>query len=179
VLVVEGWIGVEGVLAAKAEFERGGYHYIVASGGLRHDRWDQHHLNYAELAAGELLRLGLPSEKIIVTRQNDTEAHRTFVSALAARAALQAAGIEPKGVNVFTLGPHARRSRLIFAKVFQPKTPVGVVSWIPPEYAAESWWHSSERAEDLIKETVGWPYEAVLNSGRAANSANEAAGPKP
>src|ERR1700740_1614672 len=34
ILVVEGWIGPKGISAAVQEFERGGYRYIVASGGL-------------------------------------------------------------------------------------------------------------------------------------------------
>jgi hypothetical protein len=34
ILVVEGWIGPEGLRAAKAEFEKGGYDLIVTSGAI-------------------------------------------------------------------------------------------------------------------------------------------------
>ncbi len=34
VLVVEGWIGREGVRAAGEEFKQRGYQYVVATGGL-------------------------------------------------------------------------------------------------------------------------------------------------
>jgi hypothetical protein len=42
-----------------------------------------------------------------------------------------------------------------------------VISWTPPSYASEPWWRSSERAGDLLKESVGFALEALLNSGRA------------
>jgi hypothetical protein len=179
VLVVEGWIGLEGIAAAKAEFERGGYRCLVAAGGPVHNRWDSRALNYADNVVEELLHLGMPQREILIARQVDTAGHRTFASAIAARDSLRAAGIRPKAVNVFTLGPHARRSHLTFAKVFQPDIPVGVISWTQAEYAGESWWRSSERAEDLIKESIGWPYELLLNSGRTSNSTTEAIRPKP
>ena len=85
---------------------------------------------------------------------------------------LQANGIHPRAVNVFTRGAHARRSRLIAARVFGRETEVGAIAWIPGEYDQESWWESSERADDLLKETVAYPLELLLNSGRLSNSAD-------
>lgn len=170
VLVVEDWIGLDGILAAKIEFERGGYRYLVSAGGLSNSRWERQQWNYAHAGQLELIRHGFPGDKILLATAGPTDSQRTFATAVAAWQAIRSANIRPVGINVFTLGAHARRSRLIFAKVFGPNTKVGVVSWIPPEYASEPWWRSSERAEDLIKETVGYLFEALLNSGRASNS---------
>jgi uncharacterized SAM-binding protein YcdF (DUF218 family) len=170
VLVVEGWIGRPGIRAAVAEFGQRGYQYIVASGGLTSGRWEDEPASYAEMAAGEMIRSGVPKERIIVATAEYTESHRTFESAVAVWRALQAAGIHPKAVNVFTFGPHARRSRLVFAKVDEPGTEVGVIGWIPPDYVAVPWWRSSERARDLLEETAGYMYEVLFNSGRSSNS---------
>ena len=90
--------------------------------------------------------------------------------AVSAWRSLHAAGAMPSAINVYTRGAHARRSRLVFAKVFGPATKVGVISWQPTDFAAEHWWHSSERTEDLIKETVGYTFELLFNSGRLSNS---------
>ena len=73
-------------------------------------------------------------------------------------------------LNVFTLGPHARRSRLVFAKVCQPATQVGVVGWAPSGSEGMEWWRSSERAKELLTETAGYVYETLLDSGRGSNS---------
>jgi uncharacterized SAM-binding protein YcdF (DUF218 family) len=174
VLVVEGWIGLAGVRAAETEFEQHGYRYIVATGDLHTDLWDEDHLSFAEMTARELIRLGVPENAIIVAPAKETERHRTYQSCVAVRLALQARGMQPKTLNVFTLGPHARRSRLIFAKVEGPATKVGVVSWAPAGFQGTPWWLSSRRAKALITETVGYVYEALLNSGRGSNSAGDA-----
>ena len=162
------WPG--GIRAAVAEFEGSGYHYIVASGGLTSGRWEDEPASYAKMAADEMIRLGIPREKIVVATAGYTEKQRTFESAVAVWRVLRSAGILHKAVNIFTFGPHARRSGVVFAKVFSPAVNVGIIAWTPAEYRTEPWWRSSERSRDLLQETVGFLYEFLLNSGRATNS---------
>jgi hypothetical protein len=170
VLVVEGWIGRDGVRAAGTEFQQHDYEFIVATGGwTATDRWEQGGWSYAERAEHELIRSGVPQNRIIVAPSRDTPSRRTYESATAVWRALQARDIQPKAMNVFTLGAHARRSRLVFAKVEEPETQVGVVSWVPSSYEAVPWWRSSDRAKNLLTETVGYLFEAFLNSGRDSN----------
>ena len=169
VLVVEGWIGVEGVHAAKEEFSQGGYHYIVVTGGLTGKRWNARRWSQVEIAAIELGRMKVPSDRIITAQALETEEQRTFAYAISAKRTLQANGIKPGAINVFTLGAHARRSRLIHAKAFGSETKVGVVAWLPQDYGTGPWWRSSERAETLLKETIGYWFELLLNSGRTSN----------
>jgi uncharacterized SAM-binding protein YcdF (DUF218 family) len=171
VLVVEGWIGIDGIRAAKAEFDRGGYRYIITAGGQFHYRWGTQRWNYAEEAREILVRAGAPSDKVIEARATNSDNQRTFESAVGVRRMLEKRGLHPAAVNVFTLGVHARRSRLVFAKALPPGTAVGVISWTPPDYQpVEPWWKSTERADDMIKETTGYLFEALLNSGRGSNS---------
>jgi DUF218 domain len=168
VLVVEGWIGDEGIGAAAVEFERGGYRYIVATGAQIPDRRDP--ANYAETTEQELIRLGIPEDKIIIAPIREVEHRRTFKFAVATWLALQKRGIHPEAINVLTLGPHARRSRLVYAKVWAPSAQVGVIAWEPPNYQTEPWWRSSGRTKCLLKEVVGYPFEVLLNSGRGSSS---------
>lgn len=170
ILVVEGWIGIEGIKAAKTEFEQGGYRYIVATGGMSGNRWDTRRWSLANEAEELLLRLGLSRDQVILAKPQDVQNHRTFASAVAVWHALHERGIQAKAINLFTLGVHARRSRLVYAKVQQFDIQVGVVSWTPPGYYSGSWWQSSDRSLELLKETVGFLYEALLNSGRGSNT---------
>jgi DUF218 domain len=173
VLVVEGWIGRPGIRAAVEEFERRDYRYIVATGGLTSGRWEDPAASYAEMVAAEMIRSGVPKERIIVAAAKHTESSRTFESAVAAWRGLQAAGVHPKAVNVFTFGSHARRSRLVFAKVDGRGTDVGVISWIPPGYLTVPWWRSIERARELLVETAGYAYEVLFNSGRSSTEGKQ------
>jgi uncharacterized SAM-binding protein YcdF (DUF218 family) len=170
VLVVEGWIGRAGLRAAVDEFERGGYRYLIATGGLTSGRWEDQPESYAEMAARELVRLGLPKERLLAAPSEKTEKCRTFESAVAVRRTLHAANIKPEGINVFTFGPHARRSAMVFTKVNIDVQKIGVIGWCPPEYRTERWWQSSERSRELLDETVGYLYELLLDSGRRSNS---------
>jgi len=173
VLAVEGWIGPEGVDAAAIEFTHGGYSYIAATSGLSGDRWTKQRWSYAREAAEQLIRLGVPSDRVILALPTRTENHRTFESAEAVFRSLRDKGIHPKAMNVFTVGVHARRSRLVFAKVFWPDTKIGVVPWIPEGYYSGPWWDSSDRTTDFLKETFGYYLEALLNSGRGFKSTHD------
>ncbi len=148
----------------------GGYQYIVATGGVASGKgWGQSGWSYAEGADHELVRSGVPEEKIIVAPSRGTESQRTYESALAVLKALDAKQIHPQALNVFTLGPHAKRSCLVFAKVQGPAMKVGVVSWVPSDYQALPWWRSSDRAKELLTETAGYVYEFLFNSGRGSS----------
>jgi hypothetical protein len=171
-LVVEGWIGPEGISAAAGEFERGGYKYVIATSGMSGDRWSRRRWSYAEEAAEQLLRMGIPGDRVILAKPPDTESHRTFVAAEAVAEALQGQKIHITAVNVFTLGAHARRSRLVFAKALKSSTKVGVISWVPNGYNSLPWWRTSSRALDFVKESFGYLFEAVMNSGRGFDSAH-------
>jgi hypothetical protein len=170
ILVVEGWIGRDGIRAAVDEFEHGRYRYIVATGGSSSDGWEDKRASYAEMAAHELIRLGVPQKSILVAPSNNTGNHRTFESAVAVWKTLQDASIRPHSLNVFTFGPHARRSELVFAKVNANNPKVGVIGWIRPDYKLQPWWRSSERSREMLDETAGYLYEILLNSGRGSNS---------
>jgi hypothetical protein len=169
VLIVEAWTGRDGMPAAQREFQQGGYRLLVTAGGPTGESWAVRNWNYAELAAEELVRHGLPKDQLLVAPTNESENQRTYHAALAARRALEARGGLPAAINVWTRGVHARRSRLVFAKVFRPHTCVGVIAWSPLGATTGPWWKSSRRSRDFLEETVGYFFELLLNSGRWSN----------
>jgi hypothetical protein len=66
---------------------------------------------------------------------------------------------------------------LVFAKVAGPRIKVGVISWVPSDDRAVRWWKSSKRAKELLTETAGYLYEALLNSGLMSNAPREDTSP--
>jgi hypothetical protein len=174
ILVVESWIGRAAVRAAAAEFELHGYRYIVTAGGLATGKgWEEEGWSYAERAGRELVQAGIPEDRIIVATATNSESQRTYQSAVAVLTALRARNLRPVAINVFTFGPHARRSRLIFAKVLGLRTQVGIIGWTPSDDRHVPWWQSSDRARELLTETAGYLYEALLNSGRSSSFPGE------
>jgi hypothetical protein len=166
VLVVEGWIMDEPVQAAGKLFLSGGYRYAVAAGSYTGEKWFKLRWSTAEEARKNLALTGVPADRIVLAQAPDVEAHRTYATAVTAKAALDARGIKPTAVTVYTLGAHGFRSRLVFQKVFGPGTPVGVITWKPPEVSTVRWWRDSDRAVDMMKETLGCVWEWAFDSGR-------------
>ena len=171
VLIVEGWIREEPIQGASLEFLKGGYRYVVATGGYTGERWTVRRWSDAEIAREGLLRSGVPPEKVVFAQAPDAEASRTFSTAMAAKQALDEKDLIPKAVTVYTRGAHARRSRLVYQKVFGPTVQVGVISWKPQGSESEPWWRNSSRAEDFVKETAGCFWEWLFDSGRFARKA--------
>jgi uncharacterized SAM-binding protein YcdF (DUF218 family) len=161
----KGWIGGNGVRAAATEFRNGGYQYVVATGSQPDETkgWQEPGWSYAEGAANELARSGIPREKIILAPARTTERERTFESAVSVLQALQSCSIKPASINVFTWGPHARRSRLVFAKVYGKHARIGVISWVPATHTAEPWWRSSEQAKEFLTESAGYLFEWLFS----------------
>lgn len=167
VLVVEGWLGPGSIAAAAREFRQGRYRLLVTDGGPATGTWGATaNQTYADLAAEELLRTGLPRNQLLSAPADSADTQRTYRAALAVREALVARGPLPAAINVWTRGAHARRSRLVFAKVFGAQTRVGVIAWQPESESSRRWWLSSARARDVIEETIAYWYERLLNSGR-------------
>lgn len=170
ILIVEGWIGHEGIHAAKEEYDRGEYQYVITSGGPMNNRWAVEKWNYATESHELLLKLGVPADRIIEAPAQNSESHRTFEAARTVRDVLQSRNLPFTAINVFSFGVHARRSQLVFAKALDRRGKTGVIAWVPAHYRDGVWWHSSERALDLIKETIGYLFELFFNSGRLSNS---------
>jgi len=163
-LVVEGWIGRESLPKAKKEYEQGGYKYLVITGGLTGQTWSQHRESVTEIAERDLTRMGFPREKLVLAPCADVEKQRTYESAVAAKRKMDADGLNSNGINVMSRGAHARRTYLVYCKVF-PEIKVGSISW-DPYSTEESWWRSSSRAKELLDETFGYSYEALFSTGR-------------
>ncbi|MDB6128695.1 MAG: hypothetical protein JWM35_2591 [Verrucomicrobia bacterium] len=176
IFVVEAWIGNEALRAAAVEFAHRDDRFLLSTGGLSSERWSDQRYSYADMAARELVRSGVPADRIIATTAATVSSQRTYEMAAAAWRTLREKNLHPRNITVFTVGPHARRSRLVFSKVFGSETHVGVIAWVPPSYSAGPWWSASERADDVLKETAGYLYELFLNSGRWSNAPTASTG---
>ena len=167
ILVVEGWVPDYALRLAAREFRRGEYRYLCTTGGpLDHGSYLAPFNNWAKLAASTLQALGTPEAKLVVAPAPAAQRHRTFRAANSFREKLAAASIEQAALNVVTLGTHARRTQLIYEKVFGDEVEIGVVSVPSRAYDPDRWWASSNGAKAVLTETIGWLGEWIADSGR-------------
>jgi len=167
VLVIEGWLPDHALRAAATEFGERSYDCVVTVGGpLPRGDILAGHKSYATVSARTLLKLDVPPDKLLEAPAAPTFRNRTFEAAKAAKVKLAQAGIRIRGLNVVSGGPHARRTRMVYRRVFGDEIPVGVISIASEEYDPQHWWRSSEGIKETFGEGLGWAYEWAFASGR-------------
>ncbi len=167
ILIVEGWLPEYALEAAIDEFKQHPYELLLTSGG---PLWEGHHASgfhsYAELAAQVLRSLDFKTNQLHVAPGPKVWKHRTFQSALATSQYLAASKIEVTGINVMTLGPHGRRTKIIYDRVFESQCPVGIIAHPSSEYDKDRWGRTSEGTKHILTETMAATYEWIFRSGR-------------
>jgi hypothetical protein len=162
-LVVEGWIPPETLKSAVTEFKEGDYQMILTSGSVVRD-----HLNmevkttYANWAASDLRKLGISDDLVQAAPCWNDRRDRTYSSALAVKVWLDEHHLPVKSLDLITLGPHARRSRLLYEEAFGSEVKVGVIAIASPDYDAKHWWRYSEGVRDVVGEGIAYVYAKFL-----------------
>jgi uncharacterized SAM-binding protein YcdF (DUF218 family) len=162
-LIVEGWIHNSGFEQAIQEFKKDGYRMILTSGCRVADTSDfDGNANYADWGAEKVERLGLSKDLVQPVPCWDDHVDRTYHSALAIKDWFRGHHITVTGIDVVTMGPHARRTRLLFQKAFGSKVAVGVIAMPDTMYDSRHWWRSSEGVRDVMGEAIAYVYARFL-----------------
>lgn len=162
VLVVEGWLQPYSMGDAAQVFQRGHYRIILTCGDITGDGWDRTPpYTFADRAAASLQKLGLGDHVVAVPTYQQRK-DRTYHSALAVRAWLSAHGGPVRALNVVTMGPHARRSRLLFQKAFGDDTRIGVIALDDRDYDPAHWWRTSEGVREILGEAITYLYARLF-----------------
>ena len=155
ILVVEGWMTGDELDQAVVAFRKGSYERVVTTGGPI-ERWLNftENSNYADWAASYLKTHGLEDADIFPVSAPASAQDRTFLSAVRVRDWAAKQRLELNAFDVFSAGPHARRSRMLYRMAFGSSVRVGVLSARPREYDEEHWWRTSSGAKTVITETI-------------------------
>jgi hypothetical protein len=163
VLVVEGWAPDYAFEYAKQEFTRKHYAKIFVTGGpLESGAPLSEYHTYAELGTAILQKMGMNSNVVESVPAPLVKQDRTFTGALYLRKWWVAHGETPTRMDLLTLGPHARRSRLLYQKALGKNTKVGIIAMVPQNYDAEEWWRSSAGVRTVLDEAFAYVYARFL-----------------
>ena len=157
VLVVEGWLSPGELDQAVLAFNKGKYERIVTTGGPVAG-WPGMNMdtNYASLAADYLAHHGVQGDLISAVPAPASAQERTFLSAVMFRKSAQRLGIKLDTVDIYSAGPHARRSRLLFQMALGKKVQVGVLTARPDNFDPKAWWRTSTGVEQMFFQSFGF-----------------------
>lgn len=157
VLVVEGWLVPDELDQAVSAFNKGKYERIVTTGGPL-TGWSKSNksVNFAVLAADYLSHHGVQPSLISAVPAPASAQERTFLSAVMFRKSVQHLGIKLDAVDIYSSGPHARRSRLLFQMALGKGVRVGVMAAKPEGFDPEAWWRTSKGVEQMFFQSFGY-----------------------
>jgi hypothetical protein len=163
ILVVEAWIPDYAIRGVRAEFEKHEYQILIAVGGqLGLGAHLSQYRSSAVFTQARLEEIGFEKEKIVVIETSDIKKDRTHESARAVQQWIASNGVSVKALNVYTLGAHARRSRLLFQKVFGNGVEVGVIAAHDYTYDPDHWWRSSNGVRTVVSELIAYSYAVIF-----------------
>jgi hypothetical protein len=164
VLVVEGWLPDYTLEEAARAFESHSYRAIVATGiPLDHGAYILPETNYAQLASETLQRLGVKPESIVCLSCPKTPRNRTYGTALLVRRWLDSQSAKA-GVDVYTLGVHARRTRFYYHLALGPKYKVGIIAGREQRFNPTFWFTTSSGVRTVTSEMIAYLYAKLVFS---------------
>ena len=148
---------------AAALCKTGAYPRIFATGCTVVNEWGvPPGTTYAELGARRLLSLGLSGAQLQAVPSRVQRKDRTYYSALALKEWCSTNHLAPKSFDVLTLGPHARRTRLLFQKAFGNKVKIGIIAVDDQDYEPARWWTSSQGVREVVGESIAYLYARLF-----------------
>ena len=163
VLVVEGWASEEVMQIVIEEFQRGHYDGIYCTGGPIEDSSPLAPFHtFAEYGAMLLAKLGCDPKRVHVVPSPKAVRDRTYFSAVSLKRSLAEQGNVSPTVNLFSMGAHSRRSRLLFQKAFGDQARIGIVVADNPDYDPRRWWTTSAGFRNVTDEVIAYLYARFL-----------------
>jgi len=167
-LVAEGWASDIALMTTVKEFRTHHYDKVFVTGGpLERGAPLSEYRTFAELGAATLLKMGLTTNEVQAVPSPAVRQDRTFASSVALRQWIRDHNFPLTRLQLVTGGPHARRSRLLFAKALGSGVQVGVTAVPPQDYDETRWWLSSAGVRTTLGEAIAYAYVRLLFRGSA------------
>jgi len=112
----------------------------------------------AESARARLMMCGIDSSLITAVPAKEAIFNRTLTSALAFSDWLRKNNIEIRGINIVSMGPHARRTWMTYNEVLDKKYKIGIIS-VPGNQIPHSRFRMYIK---ILRETLGLLYYRII-----------------
>lgn len=156
-LVVEGWMPSPELDQALRVYREGGYERVVTTGGPIENEFEREGSEtYAERARAYLVRHGLAADAVVAVPSPATARRRSYMNAVVVHEWAARSGVAIDALDVFSLGPHSRRSWLLNSRAFGPQVRIGVISATPTSYDPNAWWRTSAGTKEVLTEAIAW-----------------------
>ncbi|GJM30500.1 MAG: hypothetical protein DHS20C17_31350 [Cyclobacteriaceae bacterium] len=170
-LVIESWIPDIAIPSLIDKARDGDYRRIVVAGGreLKGSYLSDFETTADRLRA-TLILLGLDSTMIYVVRNQAVVKDRTYNSAVSVSTWIRQFNKSIDTLDVATIGPHARRSKMLFELALSQDIKVGVICIDDLEYNPNRWWQSSTGFKSVVGECISYFYAKFFFNPEDSNA---------
>ena len=159
ILIVEGWLPKYAFEIAINEFRSHNYRLLITTGGpIPSGTYISKYKTFAEFGSAIIKNLGFEEKRLVAVSSPVVDRDRTYASAIALKKWLLHSGLLVKSINVLSLGPHARRTWILFRKAFGNEIKIGIISVDNSTYDPARWWKYSSGVRAIINETIAYIY---------------------
>ena len=163
IMVVEGWLPDYALQKAVNEFQHGSYQLLVTTGGpLLQGSNLAEYGTLAELAALTITKIGFDANTLVAIPTPAVNRDRTYASAIELKKWIDRIDMNIESLDIYSLGPHSRRSRLLFQYVFDTDITVGIVAVQNRSYDPRKWWKTSIGVRTVISEAIAYFYARFI-----------------
>ena len=163
IMVVEGWLPYYALEEAVEDFQDGSYKLLVTTGGpLPQGSYLAEYGTVAELAAATITKIGFDTNKLVPIPTPTVDRDRTYASAIELNKWLDNANMNIESLDIYSFGPHSRRSWLLFQYVFDPDIAVGIVAIENRSYNSRKWWKTSSGVRIVLSEVIAYFYARFI-----------------
>lgn len=163
ILVVDGLLTGYAYDTIVKFIERDNYKFVIATGvDMNYVYTQEDGYNNAELSYKILLTKKIENCRIEKAPAYKVIKDRTFTSAITLRKWLLDNDLKDQSFNLVTIGCHARRSLVLYRKVFKGERKVGVISIEDLSYDSDKWYKYSQGVRTVLSEVIGYTYNILF-----------------
>ena len=164
VLMVEGFLPDYALKQASIEFGTNSYDVLITTGQqITQGAFLSEYHSLADVAYETLKLMGVDTARMYSAPAKPVWRDRSVANAEAGFEKLKLMGIKPCGVNVMSLGPHSRRSWIIYRNVGEKMGfQTGIIAVVDSTYDERAWWRSSRGLRAVFSESLGYYYVALF-----------------
>ncbi len=163
ILVVEGWIPEHALRNAIEYYYDNHYEYMIVT-GVPITQWtfSSPFSNMAEASVESMKRLFFKDTIYTATIPNTVLRDRTYSTAVSLKMEMEKWQLPYDEFDIYTMGAHARRTHLMYKKVFGRRMPIGLVADTDPSFEPQNWYRTSRGFRIVFSELISYFYSALF-----------------
>ncbi len=172
-LVIEGFVPKYALKEAIDLYHKDGYENLVVTGiSITNNECASLYFNTADASIAALKDLGFTDTIYAARITENIYIDRTYNTALATKLIFENNEKWSHAFNVFSIGVHAKRSRMMFREALGDDYRIGVIAYPDRSFNPDKWWENSKGFRNVSNELVATLFVSLFFHPNETESLN-------